>query len=215
MADLTPTSDERIAKKLRGFRAMPRGFAIKDRQEVPDGAFRFFNLLVDLSDYGVSCSTKGRVNYSAAELSELYNCNRTTIYRNYKNVLLKAGLVRFEKGRFWVLNPNWFDVPALQFQRLAPIAEMQKGIAKSHKKVAKPQHTDNKESRNPSSIYKGHIKGVSKKENWKDYLIDREAAKEPCFCRSGKSLEDCCGPSVHEGLGNSEEMRVVHYLDKE
>lgn len=189
------TLEEKVSAKLSGYRGSIKGFSIFHRGVVSDGAFRFFNLLVDLCDWDIKHNSYGLVNFSVAELSRIYGRNETTIYRSYREELEKAELIRFQKGRFWIVNPECFHNPYLKANP-GTLAEMQAEVAKTQEKVAKTQEDRQKippTKPNLEPIYKDSYKDVFNKGDWKDYLVNRNRAKDPCFCGSGKSLEDCCG----------------------
>jgi len=210
---------DRISAKLRGFRSVQRGFALSTR--VSDGAYRLFNILVDLCDWDPNhVNSYGLVNFSAEDLAKLLKCDEATVYRRLKE-LREASLLRPEGNRIWVSRPELFDHRSL--------AKLQPSLANLQEEVAKLQTEDGEnpsDKANPDSTYKFHIRSSvstgkvrnsggygepvlkertttpkgGKTGNLTDSHTNKNLTKRTCFCGSGKDLEDCCGKFVDESL---------------
>ena len=154
-----PDRKDKASRKLKGFRTVPKGFALEARKNgVSAGAFWFFNLLVDLSDWDPDhIFTYGKIDFSVLELSEKFGVSDSSIYRQYKHELLKAGLIKFENRRFWIENPERFNTKKSAKAPQNP-EEMQERAAKVPGIVIVGQG-------GKGSIYKGHIRGSISNKN--------------------------------------------------
>lgn len=201
---LTPSKGTKLPST---FRASWRN-KHQELKALSDSEFRLLEFYIDAAiwDEKNHPNEFGKVSLTDKEVAECLGWRSDSKVSRNRRKLIQKGELSMEGDKRVV--PNFhrykiktaFELAKTQERR----AELQE--APADLQVIQPLPSS---SQLPISRYKDSFKDEYK-EDWRDYLIDREMAKEPCFCRSGKSLEDCCGPRVHESLRNSKEMVELH-----
>lgn len=202
------------------FRASWRG-KHAERKHLSDSEFRLLEFYIDEADWDERHLDFGKCKLTDKEVAERLGSSwdHTKVSRRRRDLMAKEKL-SMENDKKAV--PDFKKYLTKEAYRLV---KTQPGLAELQEQRADSQVIESTTSSNysPISRYKDSFKdgynGIPRPApsyqsspdpgDWKDHLVRREAAKEPCFCRSGENLEDCCGPFVEEGLGGCKEYAYI------
>lgn len=224
MSNPTSIKDSKLSTRLKGVRASWLNKHLEWR-DLTDQEFRLLELYIDAAiwDEENHPNDFGKAGFTDKEVADFLGWSESKVNRK-RNGLIRKGKLKMEEDRRVIP-----DFQKYQIKKALQLAKMQDEHAELQEQHADLQVIEPIQPSNPSPIsrYKDSYKDEFNSdpnpvssyqdspapENWKDYLVRKESAEELCFCRSGKNLEDCCGPSVQESLENSADMARIRVLE--